>query len=98
MKIGLEIAIPEGTYARIAPRSGLAVKQFIDVVAGVVDGDYRGEVGIVLFHHADNNFCVRQGEWIAQLILERTKTPAIEVVNELDDASRGATVLGNTGV
>lgn len=56
---GLQIACPPGTYARVAPRSGLAVKHFIDTGAGVVDEDYRGEVGVVLFNHADTPF---QGE------------------------------------
>ncbi len=56
---GLSIAIPAETYARIAPRSGLAVKHFIDTGAGVVDEDYRGEVGVVLFNHSDVDF---QGE------------------------------------
>ena len=59
MKTGLSIAIPADTYARIAPRSGLAVKHFIDTGAGVVDEDYRGEVGVVLFNHSDVDF---QGE------------------------------------
>lgn len=45
VKTGLSIACPPGTYARVAPRSGLAVKNFIDTGAGVVDEDYRGEVG-----------------------------------------------------
>lgn len=49
----LSIAIPEGTYARVAPRSGLAVKNFIDTGAGVIDEDYRGPVGVVLFNHSD---------------------------------------------
>ena len=56
VKTGLSIAIPAETYARIAPRSGLAVKHFIDTGAGVVDEDYRGEVGVVLFNHSDVDF------------------------------------------
>jgi dUTP pyrophosphatase len=55
----LAIACPPGTYARIAPRSGLAVKHFIDTGAGVVDEDYRGAVGVVLFNHGPADF---QGE------------------------------------
>ena len=59
------IAIPEGCYGRIAPRSGLAVKNFINVGAGVIDADYRGEVGVVLFNHSDEDFKVKQGDRIA---------------------------------
>lgn len=56
VKTDLAIAIPHGTYARVAPRSGLAVKHFIDTGAGVVDEDYRGNVGVVLFNHAETDF------------------------------------------
>lgn len=55
-KTDLSIAIPSGTYARVAPRSGLAVKHFIDTGAGVVDEDYRGNIGVVLFNHSDTDF------------------------------------------
>lgn len=55
-KTDLAIAIPPGTYARVAPRSGLAVKHFIDTGAGVIDEDYRGNVGVVLFNHSDQDF------------------------------------------
>jgi len=56
VRTGLAVAIPPGTYARVAPRSGLAVKHSIDTGAGVVDEDYRGEVGVVLFNHGDADF------------------------------------------
>jgi dUTP pyrophosphatase len=56
----ISIAIPEGTYARVAPRSGLAVKHGIDVGAGVVDYDYRGPLGVVLFNFGEADF---QGNW-----------------------------------
>lgn len=63
MKTDLAIAIPHGTYARVAPRSGLAVKNFIDTGAGVIDEDYRGNVGVVLFNHGSEDF---QGEKAAR--------------------------------
>ena len=53
VKTDISVACPPGTYARIAPRSGLAVKKGIDVGAGVVDADYRGPVGVVLFNFGD---------------------------------------------
>ena len=68
MKTGLSISFSTGLYARIAPRSGLALKRFIDVGGGVVDADYRGEVGVVLFNHGDHDFEVKMGDRIAQLI------------------------------
>ena len=65
----LSIATPEDCYARIAPRSGLAVKKFIDVGAGVVDADYRGAVGVVLFNHGEEDFAVAAGDRVADLAL-----------------------------
>lgn len=53
---GLVVAVPEGTYGRVAPRSGLAWKHFIDVGAGVIDADYRGELKVLLFNHSDAAF------------------------------------------
>lgn len=98
VKTGLQIACPPGTYARVAPRSGLAVKHFIDTGAGVVDEDYRGEVGVVLFNHGDTAFQVKRGDRVAQLILERIATPEVLEVESLDDTQRGAGGYGSTGV
>ena len=56
VKTGLAISFPAGLYARIGPRSGLALKKFVDVGAGVVDSDYRGEVCVVLFNDGDQDF------------------------------------------
>ena len=98
VKTGLSISFPTGLYARIAPRSGLALKKFIDVGAGVVDSDYRGEVGVVLFNHGDQDFEVKMGDRIAQLILEKIDTPPVEEVQGLDDTVRGSGGFGSTGV
>lgn len=56
VKTDLAMAIPSGTYGRVAPRSGLAVKHFIDTGAGVIDEDYRGELQVLLFNHSDVDF------------------------------------------
>lgn len=98
VKTDLAIAIPMNTYARIAPRSGLAVKKFIDTGAGVVDYDYRGNVGVVLFNHGAEDFEVKRGDRVAQLILERiSMAPCVEV-QELDATTRGVGGFGSTGV
>lgn len=69
----ISIAVPAGTYGRVAPRSGLASKHSIDVGAGVIDADYRGPLGVLLFNFSDVDFRVTVGERIAQLIVERVR-------------------------
>lgn len=96
VKTELSIAIPEGTYARIAPRSGLAWKHSIDVGAGVIDYDYRGPVAVVLFNHSDTDFNIKEGDRIAQLILEKIVTPEVVEVDSLDSTERGADGFGST--
>ena len=89
VKTGIAIEIPEGLYTRIAPRSGLSVKKSIDVGAGVVDRDYRGEVGVVLINHSSKDFEVNVGDRIAQMILEQIKNPEVEEQANLDQTERG---------
>ena len=69
---------PPGCYGRIAPRSGLAFKRFINVGAGVIDTDYRGELGVVLFNFCDSDFQINMGDKVAQIIFEKIKTPGIK--------------------
>eukprot|EP01007_Sphenomonas_quadrangularis_P000610 NODE_1458_length_867_cov_10.828851_g1205_i0.p1 GENE.NODE_1458_length_867_cov_10.828851_g1205_i0~~NODE_1458_length_867_cov_10.828851_g1205_i0.p1 ORF type:complete len:154 (-),score=13.46 NODE_1458_length_867_cov_10.828851_g1205_i0:337-798(-) len=97
VRTDLSIAIPPMTYARIAPRSGLAVKHSIDVGAGVVDEDYRGPLGIVLFNHGKEDFAVKTGDRIAQLVIERIMTPEPQEVDELPATLRGEAGFGSTG-
>jgi len=95
------MAIPEGFYGRIAPRSGLAVKKSINVGAGVIDPDYRGEVRVLLFNLGDADFVVEAGDRIAQLILEQCATPPVVEVDSLDETLRSDGYnggFGSTGV
>ncbi|KAI9339945.1 dUTPase-like protein [Obelidium mucronatum] len=94
----ISIAVPAGTYGRVAPRSGLAVKHFIDVGAGVIDADYRGPVGVVLFNFGSLDFEIKEGDRVAQLILEQCCIAEIDNVEQLDDTVRGAGGFGSTGV
>ena len=94
----LSLAVPLGTYGRIAPRSGLALKSGIDVGAGVVDSDYRGSLGVLLFNHSDTDFSIAAGDRIAQLILERIAVAEVEETNELAHTERGHGGFGSTGV
>lgn len=97
VKTGLSMAIPEGFYGRVAPRSGLSVNFGVDVGAGVVDSDYRGEVCVLLFNFGEQDFHVNAGNRIAQLILEKIAIPEVVETEELDDTVRGAGGFGSTG-
>ncbi|KAL8473074.1 hypothetical protein ACS0TY_030059 [Phlomoides rotata] len=88
----LSIAVSEGSYARIGTFqleslhlfSGLALKHSIEVGAGVVDADYSGPVGVILFNHSDVDFEVKHGDRIAQLIIEIILTPEVTEADDLD--------------
>ncbi|OCT86929.1 hypothetical protein XELAEV_18020619mg, partial [Xenopus laevis] len=97
VKTDIQIRVPTGCYGRVAPRSGLAAKYFIDVGAGVIDEDYRGNVGVVLFNFGKDAFEVKKGDRVAQLICERILYPELEEVKALDDTERGAGGFGSTG-
>ena len=94
VQTGLAVSLPLGVYARIALHLGLAIKNFIDVGAGVIDSDYRGEIGVVLFNHSAVDFPVQVGDRIAQLILEKIKTPAVQKVIVLSTTNRGSGGFG----
>jgi dUTP pyrophosphatase len=81
-----------------APRSGLALKHSIDVGGGVVDADYRGPVGVVLFNHSDVDFAVKPGDRVAQMIIQVIATPEVAEVDDLDATVRGEGGFGSTGV
>ncbi|CAG7732691.1 unnamed protein product [Allacma fusca] len=98
VKTDIQIQLPSGTYGRVAPRSGLALKNKIDVGAGVIDQDYRGNVGVILFNHGDVDFEVEVGDRIAQLICEKIAYPDAVEVENLDDSERGAGGFGSTGM
>ena len=82
VKTGVKMALPTGCYGRIAPRSGLAIKKYINIGAGVIDADYRGEVGAILFNFSDEDFVVNQGDRIAQIIFEKIKDPRNKRVSQ----------------
>ncbi|KAH1014660.1 deoxyuridine 5'-triphosphate nucleotidohydrolase [Dendroctonus ponderosae] len=94
---GLKIELPDGCYGRIAPRSGLAMNNFINVAAGVIDQDYRGIVKVILFNHSHLDFHIKKGDRIAQLICERIYYPDIEEVQDLPETARGEGGFGSSG-
>lgn len=96
-KTDISIRVPDGTYGRVAPRSGLAAKHHIDVGAGVIDQDYTGNVGVVLFNHGQTEFVIKKGDRIAQLVCEKISYPEIEEVPSLNSTERGEGGFGSTG-
>lgn len=96
---GIKMAIPFGYEAQIRPRSGLAAKHGISIVntPGTIDGGYRGEFKVILINLGKEDFVVKKGDRIAQVVFNKFETPAIEVVDELDDTDRGEGGFGSTG-
>ena len=96
-RTGLAVAIPPGFYGRVAPRSGLAAKNGLDVLAGVIDSDYRGEIVCVLYNTGDETIKLPGGSKICQLIVEQVITPEATWASDLDETARGAGGFGSTG-
>ena len=97
--VGIRMTVPPGTYGRIAPRSGLAVKHGIDVLAGVIDEDYQGDVKVILINHGDKDFQVSVGDRVAQLVIEKIATPEVKHVISFDEETqRGDGGFGSTGI
>ena len=95
---GLAVAIPEGYYGRVAPRSGLALKKGIDVLAGVIDSDYRGELICLLINLGEEPFQINSGDRIAQLIIEKVAVLSPVWVESLDKTERDGGGFGSTGL
>lgn len=98
---GLSIALPQGYEAQIRPRSGLALKHGVTVLnsPGTIDEQYRGEIGVILINHGIRAFHFKKGDRIAQMVIKKTETRNIEVVEveDLDDTDRGSGGFGSTG-
>ena len=99
IKTNISMEITPGYYGRIAPRSGLAYKNGIDVLAGVIDSDYRGDIGVILYNTDKNiDFEIKKGDRIAQIIFEACYTATLNNVENLDNTLRQAGGFGSTGV
>jgi dUTP pyrophosphatase len=94
---GLAVAVPHGFYGRVAPRSGLAVRHGLDVLAGVIDSDYRGEIICALINHGDEPLEIEAGMRVAQLIIESIATPEPTWSEDLSQTERGQGGFGSTG-
>lgn len=94
---GLQLQIPPGHVGLVWPRSGLAVRNGIDTLAGVIDSDYRGELKVVLVNHGDAPFEIRPGDRIAQLLVQRVEGARFVRARALGRTKRGSRGFGSTG-
>lgn len=97
LKTGIKVAIPRGYCGLIWARSKLGAKKQIQVLAGVIDSDYRGEIMVALLNSGDKTFEVRKGDKIAQMIIQKhySNTPLVKVEN-LDQTERGTEGINST--
>lgn len=94
---GFAWEIPLGMVGLVRPRSGLAVRDGLDVLAGVIDSDYRGEVAVVLINHGDRAVALTAGDRIAQMLIVQHYDQPLREVDELLDSARGGDGFGSTG-
>ena len=95
--LDISIRLPEQTFGHILPRSGLALKYGIHVGAGVIDEDYRGNVGVLLFNLSDKTFEFNKGDRIAQMVIKKYEKVEINEVEMLDETKRGSGGFGSSG-
>jgi len=97
---GIAIALPPGFEAQVRPRSGLAAKYGVTLVntPGTIDADYRGEISVILINHGSEDFVIKDGERIAQMIVAPVSRCQWSLVDELDETGRGGGGFGHTGV
>jgi dUTP pyrophosphatase len=96
---GLAFALPDGYEAQVRPRSGLAAKHGVTCLntPGTIDADYRGEVKVILVNLGEEDFTIRRGDRIAQLVIAPVVQARWAEVAELGDTARGANGFGSTG-
>ena len=97
---GIAIALPSGYEAQIRPRSGLAAKYGVTLLntPGTIDADYRGEISVILINHGSEDFVIKDGDRIAQMIIAPVSRCQLQAVDSLDETGRGSGGFGHTGV
>ena len=100
IKTGLHISLQPGFEAQVRPRSGLALKKGITVLnsPGTIDPDYRGEIGVILVNLSAENFVIKDGERVAQIVIAKYEQASWEEVEILSETKRGVDGFGSTGI
>lgn len=96
---GLYIELPDGFEAQIRPRSGLAIKSGITVLnsPGTIDADYRGEIKVILINLSNDDFTIKSGDRICQMVIAKHEKVDFVEVEEINETERGAGGFGHTG-
>lgn len=97
-KTGIAMAIPRGCVGLIWDKSGIALKNGIKTMGGVIDSNYRGEVAVIMKNLSEKDYVISKGDKIAQILIQRVECPMIEEVEELDETERGDGGFGSTGI
>ena len=97
---GFKMAMPIGYEAQIRPRSGLGLKHGISMpnAPGTIDADYRGEICVLLINHGDEDFVIRRGDRIAQMVINKVELVEFQQVMDLSESERGEGGFGSTGI
>lgn len=98
VRTGVKMELPEGLVALVWDKSGLALKNGIKTMAGVIDAGYRGEIGIVLANLSDKDYKIEKGQKIAQMLIQKVERAEIEEARELSETKRGDGGFGSTGL
>jgi len=98
IKTGVKMEMPERFVGLVWDKSGLAFKNGIKTMAGVIDSGYRGEIGIVLANLSDQDYKIEKGQKIAQMLIQKVERMEIEETKNLNETSRGAGGFGSTGL
>ena len=98
IKTGVSFEMSEGLAGLIWPRSGLSVKKGLDVLAGVIDSGYRGEVMVCLYNTSDEDVEIKRGDRIAQIIFQEVPLVSLIESDELEASQRGSSGFGSTGI
>ena len=96
---GLFIALPKGFEAQIRPRSGLAIKQGLTCLntPGTIDSDYRGEINVILINLSNEVQTIKNGDRVAQMVIAKYEIGEWNLVDTLDETTRGSGGFGSTG-
>ena len=97
---GIYIGIPQGYEAEVRPRSGLALKHGISLVntPGTIDSDYRGLVNLIVINHGKDEFVLKRGQRLAQMVFKEVSRADFEEVDELEETQRAHGGFGHTGI